>query len=54
MVGQKMPFFNAALLLLGQFSEHLAQMLAKAPVQHLAPAFGDKNNVILALPLGVA
>jgi hypothetical protein len=45
MVGQKMPFFNAALLLLGQSSEHLAKIFAKAPIQHLAPTLGDKNNV---------
>ena len=54
MVCQKMPFFNAALLLLGQPSEHLSQMLAKALIQHLAPAFRNKNNVVLALPLAVA
>src|SRR6266567_3548621 len=54
MVGQKMPFLDATLLLLGQPAEHLAQMLAQTPVQHLAPAFRDKNNVVLALPLGVA
>jgi hypothetical protein len=29
MVGQKMPFLNATLLLLGQLSEYLAQMLAQ-------------------------
>ena len=54
MVCQKMPFFDAALFLLGQSSEHLAQMLPQAPLQYLAPAFGNKNNVELALPLGVA
>jgi hypothetical protein len=54
MVGQKMPFLDAAFLLLGQPSEHLAQMLAKATVQHFAQTFGNKNNVVLALPLRVA
>jgi hypothetical protein len=54
MFGRKMPFFNAALLLLGQSSEHLAQVLAKAHVQHLAPAFQYENYVLLALQLRVA
>jgi hypothetical protein len=54
MVGQKMPFLNPALLLLGQFSQHLTQMPAQIPVQHFAPALRDKNNVVLALPFRVA
>jgi hypothetical protein len=53
-VSQKMPFLNAAFFLLGQLSEYLPQVLAKASVKHLAAAFGDKNNVVLALPPGVA
>ena len=53
-VGQKMPFLNPAFFLLGQLSEHFAQMPAQVSVQHLPCAFGDKNNVLLALPLRVA
>jgi hypothetical protein len=51
MVGQKMPFLDLALFLLGQFSEYLSQMPAQSPVQNLAPTPRDKNNVVLALPL---
>ena len=38
-VAQQVPFFDPAFLLLGQFPEHLAQVLAELPVQHLASAF---------------
>ena len=54
MVGQKMPFFNAAFFLLGQLSEHLAQMPAQISIQYFPSAFRDKNNMVLALPLRVA
>jgi hypothetical protein len=49
MVGQKMPFLNATLLLLGQLSEYLAQMPAQVSVQRLASTFRNENNVVLAL-----
>jgi hypothetical protein len=54
MVGQKMPFLDPALFLLGQLSEHLAQMPAQISIQHFAPTFRNKNNMVLALPLRVA
>jgi hypothetical protein len=54
MVSQKMPFLNAAFFLLGQLSEHLAQVPAQVSVQHFAPALRYENNVVLALPLRVA
>ena len=54
MVGQKMPLFDTAFLLLGQFAKHLAQVLSKGSVQYRPPPFGDKNNVVLLLPLRVA
>jgi len=54
MVGLKMPFLDAALLLLGQSSEHLAQMLVQASVQHLPAAFRNENDVVPALPFRVA
>lgn len=53
-VGQQMPVFNAAILLLGQLTKHLAQVLAQVSIQHLPAAFGNENNVVLALPLRVA
>jgi hypothetical protein len=53
MVGQKMPFLNATLLLLGQLSEYLAQMLAQGFVKHLPAALRDKHNVILAIPFRI-
>jgi hypothetical protein len=49
-----MPFFNAAFFLLGQLSEHLAQMPAQISIQYFPSAFRDKNNMVLALPLRVA
>jgi hypothetical protein len=54
MIGEKMTFLNAALLLLGQFPEYLAQMSAQVAIKHLPAAFRDKNNVVLALPFRVA
>jgi hypothetical protein len=54
MVGQKMPFLNPTIFLLGTLSQHLAQTHAQLSVQHLAPAFRNENNVALALPLRVA
>jgi hypothetical protein len=49
-----MTSFDAALLLLGQLPKYLAEMLAKVATKHLPAALGDKNNVVLALPLRVA
>jgi hypothetical protein len=49
-----MLFLNAALLLLGQLAEHLAQMLAQRFVQHFPAAVRDHDNMILALPFRVA
>jgi ABC-type phosphate/phosphonate transport system permease subunit len=54
MVGKKMAFLNATLLLLGQSSEHLAQMLARTAIKHLLAAFRGKDNSVLALPFRVA
>src|ERR1035441_1991678 len=54
MVGQKMPFLDAAFFLLGQLSEYLAQMPAQVSIQHFASALGYENNMVLALPLRVA
>jgi len=53
-VGLQMPFHNPALLLLGQLVKHFAQVLTQIAVQNLSAAFGDKNNVVLALPFRVA
>jgi hypothetical protein len=54
MVGEKMALFDAALFLFGQLTKHFAQMLPQVAVKHLPAAFGDKDNVVLALPLRVA
>jgi hypothetical protein len=54
MIGEKVTFLNAALLLLGQSSKHLAQMLAQIAIKHLPAAFRDKGNMVLALPFRVA
>jgi hypothetical protein len=40
MVGQKMPFLDPALFLLGQLAEHLAQMLAQVPYSTLRGTSG--------------
>jgi len=44
MVGQKMPFLNPTLLLLGKLSEHLAQMPAQISVPHFATALRYKTT----------
>jgi hypothetical protein len=54
MVAEEVPFFDAALLLLCQPAEHLAQMLSQVAVKHLPAAFRDKYDVVLALPFRVA
>jgi hypothetical protein len=54
MAGLEMTFHDMALFLLGQTSEHFAQMLTQFLVQLLAPVLGDKNYVVLALPFRVA
>jgi len=54
MVRHQMPFFNLALLLLGQTPEYLAQVRPETPVQRLAAALGYENDMLLALPLRVA
>jgi hypothetical protein len=41
---QKLPFLNAAFILLGPLSEHLAQMLPLVAVQQLPAAFWDKTT----------
>ena len=54
MVGLRIPFLlDVALFLLGQFSEHLAQMPAQRSVQNLPATFRKKNNVVHALPFRV-
>jgi len=52
MVGKKMTFFNATLLLLCQPAKHLAQMLAQVSIKHLPAAFWDKNNGSMAVFVG--
>jgi hypothetical protein len=49
-----MPFQKPALLLLGQTTEYLAQMLSKTDIQHAATTLGDKGYMVFALPYGVA
>jgi hypothetical protein len=54
MAGLEMTFHDMALFLLGQTSEHFAQMLTQFLVQLLAPVLGDNDYVVLALPFRVA
>jgi hypothetical protein len=54
MVGEQMPLFDPAFLLLGQLPKHFTQVLAKAAIQHFPSALRYKYNVVLALPLRVA
>ena len=54
MIRQQMTFFDPALPLLGQLTEHLAQMLTKTAIQHLPEALRYKYYVVLARLLRVA
>jgi hypothetical protein len=54
MIGQQMAFFDPTFFLLGQLSKHLLQVLPQVPIKNLPKTLGDKNDVVLALPLRVA
>jgi hypothetical protein len=54
MVGHQMPFLDPAFLLRGKRPEDFSQVPAQLPVQRLAAAFWDENDVIFALPFRVA
>src|SRR5215510_196985 len=51
MIQHQMSFNELALFLLRQFMEDLAEMFTNLPIQHLAAIFGDKNNMVFAIPL---
>jgi hypothetical protein len=51
MVRPQMPFFNLALLLLGQPPEDFPQMPPQFLVQSFATTFRDENDMVFALPL---
>ena len=51
MIWHQMTFNDLALFLLRQFMEDLAEMFTNLPIQHLAAIFGDKNNMVFAIPL---
>jgi hypothetical protein len=53
MVGQQVPFLNAAFLLLSQPTKDFPKILPELPVQRLAAVLGDKHHVIFALPFRV-
>jgi hypothetical protein len=53
MIGHQVPLLDPAFLLRGQILEHFTQMLPQLPVQLLAPVLGDKDHMVLAIPLRV-
>lgn len=50
MVGQQMPFLDAALLLARQFVEHTAQIPSQQPEQAPAATFRYEHHMIFAFP----
>jgi hypothetical protein len=53
-IGLQVPLFDQALFVAGQLAEHSAQVLPQVPIQHLAPILRKKDDVIFALPFGMA
>jgi hypothetical protein len=53
MIRHQMSLHNATLFLTGQFMKNRSQKLSNVPKHHLAAIFRDKDNVILAVPLGM-
>src|SRR5262249_9571712 len=51
MIQHQMAFNDLALFLFRQFMKDLAEMFTNLPIQHLAAIFGDKNNMVFAIPL---
>jgi hypothetical protein len=49
-----MPLLDLRLLLCGKLMKDLSQVAAKFQVQRFAPAFRNKDDVIFAVPSGVA
>jgi hypothetical protein len=54
MVGHDVAFFDPAFLLFGQTPKKGAKLSAPDAKERLAPMLGDEDNVVFALPLGVA
>ena len=50
-VTDQIPLLDLRFSLLGQVVKHLAQVLAKFPVQGLSAVFRNKYHVVLAFPL---
>ena len=53
MVGQNMPLFDVAFLLLGQTPEHRAKLPAHHSKERSPSVFRNEDNVVFALPFGV-
>ncbi len=53
-IHHEMALHHIALLLFGQLSEHLPQLLAELLVERLLSAFWNPYRMVLALPYGVA
>src|SRR4030095_11367285 len=53
MIGLQVPFFDATVLLPGQFPEDRAQFFAQRIEQHLAAVLRDKDHVVFAFPEGM-
>jgi hypothetical protein len=53
-IRQQMPLLNPAFLPRSQLADYFPKMLSQLPVQRLSPALGNEDDVIFALPFGVA
>ena len=49
-VGEQVAFLDAALLLLGELSEHRPKVAPQLGVQRLAAVLRNEDDVVLALP----
>jgi len=54
MIRHQVPFFDPAVPLPRQPVKDLSKVLPQLPIQHFASALCNENNVILAVPRGVA
>src|SRR5215469_682208 len=54
MIGHQVPFLDLRLLLRGRLVEHLAEMPAQLQIQSLPSTLRNEDDVVFALPRGVA
>src|SRR6478672_472866 len=53
-IRHQVPFFDSTLLLFSELSKHLTKMFPQLLIQRLPPTLGNENDVVFALPSGVA